>query len=74
MSKLRHLLSSNWEWIKLSPRVHLHRESKMAAVQSTDFSESVAVILDEDAERTLKKCFDKTIIKKGYVVVMLPKR
>ena len=35
MSKLRLLLSSDWEWVKLSPRVHLHCESMMAAGQST---------------------------------------
>ena len=65
MSKLGLLLSSDWEWTKLLPRVHLHRESKMAAGQSRDFSELVPVILDVDAERTLRKCFDKIIIKKG---------
>ena len=39
-------------------------ESKMAADQSTDLTESVAVILDVDAEKTLGKSFDKTIIRK----------
>ena len=39
-------------------------ESKMAADQSTDSTESVAVILDVDAETTLGKSFDRTKIKK----------
>ena len=59
------LPSTVWEWIKLSPRVHLRRESKMAAGQSTDSTESVPAILDVDDEKTLVKSFDETIIKKG---------
>ena len=59
------LPSTVWEWIKLSPRVHLRRESKMAAGQSTDSTESVPAILDVDDEKTLVKTFDETIIKKG---------
>ena len=39
-------------------------ESKMAADQSTDSTESVAVVLDVDAETTLGKSFDRTKIKK----------
>ena len=65
MSKLRLLLSSDWEWVKLSPRVHLHCESKIAAGQFTDSTESIAAISDVDAEKTLGKSFDKTMIKKG---------
>ena len=64
MCKLR-LLLSDWGWVKLSLRVHLHRESKMAVGQSTDSTESVAAILDFDAEKTLGRSFDETIIKKG---------
>ena len=64
MSKLRLLLSSDWEWVKLSPGVHLHRESKMTADQSTDSTELVPVILDVDTEKTLGKSFDKTISNK----------
>ena len=65
MSKLRLLPSSDWEWFKLSPKVHLHCESKTAAGQSTDFTESVAAISDVDAKDTLEKSFDKAIAKKG---------
>ena len=65
MSKLSLLLSSDWEWIKLSPRVPLHCEFKRAAGQSTDSTESVAAISDVDAEKNLEKSFNKTIIKKG---------
>ena len=67
MSKLKLLLSSDWEWVKLSPRVHLHGESKMAADQSTDSTESIAAFLDVDAERTLEKSFDRTIILKERI-------
>ena len=59
-SKLRLPLISYWEWVKLPPRVHLHCEYKMAAVQSTDFTESVAAILGVNAKKTLEKSFDKT--------------
>ena len=52
-------LSPDWEWVKLSPRVYLHRESKMAAGQSTDSSESLAAILDADAEKKMEKSFEK---------------
>ena len=62
MSKLRLLLSSDWEWVKLSPRVHLHCESKMAAGQSKDSTESLAAISDLGLEEILEKSFDKTII------------
>ena len=65
ISESRLLPSTVWEWIKLSPRVHLRRESKMAAGQSTDSTESVPAILDVDDEKTLVKSFDETIIKKG---------
>ena len=65
MSELRLLPSPDREWVKLSPRVHLHRESKMEAGQSTDCTESVPAILDVDDEKTLVKSFDETIIKKG---------
>ena len=53
------LLSPDWEWVKLSPTVYLHRESKMAAGQSTDSSESLAAILDADAEKKMEKSFEK---------------
>ena len=65
MSKLRLLLSSDWEWVKLSPRVNLQCESKMEANPQPDSTESVAAISDVDAEKTLRKSFDKTIIEKG---------
>ena len=55
---------TDWEWVKLSSRVHLHYESKMAAGQSMDdFTGSVAAILDVDPEKTVGKSLNK-IIKK----------
>ena len=62
MSKLRLLLSSDWEWVKLSPTVHLHCEFKRAAGQSKDSTESLAAISDLGLEEILEKSFDKTII------------
>ena len=66
MSKLRPLLSSDWEWVKLSPgSTYIANPRWRQANPQPDFTESVAAISDVDAEKTLGKSFDKTIIKKG---------
>ena len=62
------LLSPDWEWVKLSPKVYLHRKSKMAACQSIDISQSLAAVLYADAEKKMKKSFEKRQLSKDKLL------